>query len=389
MTDTTKSGNTKIFYAFIATHDNRLQCYFNFVYKQIHKTKEKFKMKRFKNCAIINIKYDNTNQNFNFKMIYEGALSDTDTKNETKFWKQEEFNNIFNNIFHKNETTNHHNIEIFLIRHGTGKHNINMTSRKKMGAKDFIKTLKKNKKQMKEYDKNHPLIDAELTDGDGKQNGITIAMDAGVELQEYITKNNIFLTNENFILGASKLRRTRQTIAYVMNNIIDKLNKKKTDKDIHIEKKMYIFPCVYEVAKVHASGECDVQSAFKTNLAFENKALCDGIVNKYSICHKIELNTYNKKNNRYELQLQENQKKQEFDINWRPVNKYQKFSFDIIWTYVNKFKQCDNLADTCVNIIKMIRQVHVQQQPTSIKQKYLKYKIKYLKLKQNLQYKIL
>jgi hypothetical protein len=169
-------------YVFIATHDNRLQCFFS---KLFYDNKIKTNIKRFKNCAIIHIKCQNGFITFN--MVYDGDIDITIEK-EGLFYKQEEFNDLSRQVCYRiyDKSNNYDNIEIFLIRHGKGIHNIDMKKRKKMGAKDAFKYAFKSKKMNTE----HELIDAELTNSDDKTstklNGISNAIKAGSSLNKYL-----------------------------------------------------------------------------------------------------------------------------------------------------------------------------------------------------------
>ena len=358
-------------YVFIATHDNRLQCFFN---KLIHDNKLKVNMKRFKNCAIIHFTCNRNKVNIN--MIYEGDI-DTSIEKPNLFWTKVEFYNLLSSKIHYITDESYNNIEIFLIRHGKGKHNINLTERQKMGATDAFKYMF-NKKKM---NISHKLIDAELTDGTEekinthKLNGITNAIKAGDELKKYLESKNIILNNTNCILGASRLRRTRQTISYIMYQILG---------DNISNYTLYIFPCVYEVAGVDKKGLCDKQSKIKSALAFENKPLCNGTnehkINDNNICTNIILNKYNK--------MKVN--------NTDTYNKlHRTFTLTINWTHVSQENTvCDDLLNSCYKIIKqIIKQIESKeiinpnlQTETEMKQKYLKYKLKYLRLKNNLQF---
>jgi hypothetical protein len=224
----------------------------------------------------------------------------------------------------------------------------------------------------------HKLIDAELTDGTeekintDKLNGITNAIKAGDKLKKYLESKNIKLNNKNCILGASRLRRTRQTISYIMYQILG----------VNIKNyPIYIFPCVYEVAGVDKKGLCDKQSKIKSALAFENKPLCNGTnkhtINNNNICENIILNKYNK------MKVNDIITYNKLDMT---------FTLTINWKYVNKENtKCNDLLNSCYEIIKEIIKDNLQaeynlQKETEIKQKYLKYKLKYLKLKNNSQF---
>jgi hypothetical protein len=267
---------------------------------------------------------------------------------------------LYYNIY--DEKHNYDNIEIFLIRHGKGKHNINLTQRKKMSATDAFKYLYNSKKM----NESHQLIDAELTNGteptiekknnsEENLNGISNAIKAGDKLKIYLKSKSIKLTTYNCILGASHLRRTIQTIGYVMYQIL---------QDIITNIPIYIFPCVYEIAKVDIHGNCDKESKIKTALAFENKSLCKSInlteptdlIDEIDICKKITLYKDGNINNNN--------------------NNNNKFSLDIDWKYANKHKECNDMIKSCYQISTDIIK------DKNIKQKYLKYKIKYLQLKQ-------
>ena len=361
-------------YAFIATHDQRIQCLFNKLItttttKQKETTIEKEPSKRFKNCAIIHIKSENNKLIFN--MIYEGTI-DGEKEDLKLFWTIADFNNYSKSI--NSPSTNKH-IEIFIIRHGQGIHNIEHTKRVIMALKNIAQIPIKGTKKLNEA---HEFIDAELT-----HDGILSAIEAGKQLHKFLN-NKILLTMENVILGASKLRRTRQTISYLMNEVL------KSFKFSISKLKIYIFPCVYEVATVDKKGNCEEYSfnrKLRKQLAYENKPKCisiddissddsENIINNPT-CEKIAI-----EKSYPEIAIEKSDAKNANDtcdtktcipIDWTRASIKQK-----LMTY-----DCNNMLDSCYLIINLIiESLNTQKFEILHKQKYLKYKIKYLKLKQ-------
>jgi hypothetical protein len=229
------------------------------------------------NCAIIKINY--SNNAFKFEMIYQGEL-DKDKLNskniEKKYWTISSFNKIYS-IPIKNKKNDYKfdkNLEIYIIRHGKGIHNISSTRRKIKGVFDFLHNIRPFRK-IKERDK---FFDAELD-----KLGIIQAQNAGDFLKDYLNKNNININSDdnNTIIGASRLHRTRQTISQIMFRVLEN----------NIQRfNIYIFPCIFEIS--YSTGNCN-RIGFKTKYSYENMPKCDGYNNVKNLPKKTIIDCKN------------------------------------------------------------------------------------------------
>ena len=202
------------YYFFIATHDNRLQCMLKQIYGQIDKN---YKTKRLQNCAILKVTYQN--KILKIEMIHSGEIlkkptedkksikkevpkviepikdfwrgddekkeeDEDEIKNEDRFnFSHKEINeNMLNKIYVPGTTKSKNpeklldvlypNVTLFLIRHGNGFHNMDLSERKKIAYGDIAKIVIGKKANL---DITHDLLDAHLTD-----NGIQQAKNAAV-----------------------------------------------------------------------------------------------------------------------------------------------------------------------------------------------------------------
>jgi len=241
-------------FAFISSHDNRIQCLLN-------------SLLRLKNCAILKVSlidYKSNNNYYKIKMIYEGEIEgEIEGEKADTFWILKSFNKNYNyNIYNKDisKFLFKNQLTIFIIRHGQGIHNIDINKRKILEIKDFFSsffTLNNN------YNINHQFFDANLT-----SIGIKQSINAGKVLKQYLLKkykvNNINqILNNNYIICASKLYRTQQTILYIMSEIININNIK-----------IFILPCINEISIIDNNGMCS-NNNFKDRLSYENQTLCD------------------------------------------------------------------------------------------------------------------
>ena len=240
-------NNDKRLY-FIATHNNRLTCFFTKILGE--------ESKKFKNCTVIRCYF--VNKVLHFEMIYEGELDQSEAKDPSKYWTITDFNNKkitmskgLVNITGKAVDMNFGdfsnfkfdgNVEIYLVRHGKGVHN------GAEGSDKFV--LDRNK-----------FFDAELVDIGKNQ-----AKKAAGELVKFLeTKfKNISL---NMFFGASHLKRTRQTIGTFIGILGEKILKAKLNKTI------YIVPCVHELA-YSSDGNCDGSLFAGLELGKENSPKC-------------------------------------------------------------------------------------------------------------------
>jgi len=167
--------------------------------------------KRFKNCSILLINFNDIKKNTEIKLIYNGELDKNENRPDNNYYDTETFNNL--NVY--SDTLNvPENINIFLIRHAQGYHNYNNTFYRKV--KDYIE-----KKSLK---------DPQLTETGTKQ-----AINCGVFLNDFFKIHNIDKTK--FTLFCSILLRTRETI----NNILDELS---------IFNDIYVLPCSQEITHI-------------------------------------------------------------------------------------------------------------------------------------------
>lgn len=147
--------------------------------------------KRFKNCAILHIFFDNINTKI--RLIYDGEIDKDENRNVNAYYKIDMFNKL--NIF-SNKLIVPENINIFIIRHAQGYHNANNTLIKKFVA-NFDKKI---------------LRDPQLTDI-----GISQAKKSGEFLNKYFIDNK--LNKQLCILFCSVLLRTRETLNIILDNM--------------------------------------------------------------------------------------------------------------------------------------------------------------------------
>ena len=201
-----------------------------------------------------------------------------------------EFNNLLKDIYLfdiKGE------FEIFLIRHGQGYHNENKSDKNVLIEGDV------------------KFVDAELTDTGKNQ-----AINAADEIYKYIENA------KHIFLGASRLKRTWESIIECVN----KLNEKKTQK---ITKEITIIPCLHEMPEASTDGKCDGTKAIEnwSYGAGENKSKCVN-PNKFYF------------------------EKQKYD----DANCTNLLGYTIKWEYYNKFYPKDTARKHCrdTNIINEI-----------------------------------
>ena len=230
----------------IVTHNSRLRCFLEDVagdfFKEyialISKNLNKHntgKIKnideiRFKNCCILKICFQK--DKVSIEMIYEGVVNN---RKKTGYYFT---NNLYSMVdipflkidniplskFNLSEGDLKKNYNFYIVRHGEGTHNIN---------KNIIKIER----------------DPVLTVEGNKQ-----AIDAG----KILAKENIKFD----YLFSSKLFRTRETIAGIMNEI---------DKNSKLN--IIILPCSHEL-NFFKNGKCDSNNKGKP-IAFENTTSCN------------------------------------------------------------------------------------------------------------------
>jgi broad specificity phosphatase PhoE len=188
----------------IVSHSKRVR---SFLHKNFLNVEKKL---RLRNCAIIKIFYDNSNNNTYAKLIYSGETDTNENRKVSSYYTESHFNDL---DIYSNTLIVPDNVNIFLIRHAQGYHNANNTVFKKFVASFNWNILK----------------DPQLT-----KLGNIQAKNAGNFLKMYFREYN--LNKKLCINFCSVLLRTRETI----NNILDVLEI--YDKDI------IILPCSNEIA---------------------------------------------------------------------------------------------------------------------------------------------
>jgi broad specificity phosphatase PhoE len=173
---------------------------------------------KFKNCCILLITFDILNKKTIIKLLYEGEINEN--RDLKKYYTLTEFNS--SNIY-SHKLIVPENINIFIIRHAQGYHNLTYSL--------LDKTIKKTKLFFN-LTENNELKDPQLTD-----NGIIQAKDCGAFLYNYININKLNINK--FLCFCSILYRTRQTIKYI-------LTKCKLNLD-----NIYILPCNHELSDIY------------------------------------------------------------------------------------------------------------------------------------------
>ena len=176
--------------------------------------------KRFKNCCVLLINFDNISNKTNIKIIYEGEIDINEKRNMSRYYTIDSFNSL--NIY-SDKLIVPENINIFIIRHAQGYHNLTHSL--------IDKTIKQTKIFFN-LTENNELKDPQLTN-----NGIIQAEKCGIFLNQYINNNNY--DRNKFICFCSILYRTRQTIKYILTKC--KLN----------ISEIYVLPCNHELSNIN------------------------------------------------------------------------------------------------------------------------------------------
>ncbi len=174
----------------ITSHSKRIRKFIDDYFPNFNKNK------RIMNCGVLLLSNDSNNNIdndinvVNIKMLYQGE-SDPEEKREKKlYYTVDEFNNL---DLKSTRLVLPQNINILLIRHAQGFHNLNNTLFKKIAA----------------INNNEILKDPQLTDL-----GIKQAANAGVFL-----KNNYPYIFTNTVFFCSILLRTRETMSLILKEL--------------------------------------------------------------------------------------------------------------------------------------------------------------------------
>lgn len=234
----------------ITTHSKRLR---QFVSKYFKNFKRKL---RFKNCAILQIYFDEISSLTKIKLLYDGETDKEENRNEQLYYNRDIFNIL---DIYSNKLIVPPNINIFLIRHAQGYHNANNTLIKKFIANFDNKILK----------------DPQLTDI-----GIKQSLKSGQFLNTYFDDNKL---NKNLcILFCSVLLRTRETLNIILDNM-----------DI-FDKEIIILPMSNEITNFTIPEHLLIDRHMCTNN--QTKRLiykCDAIVDKNNKLRHINWEYFN------------------------------------------------------------------------------------------------
>lgn len=204
---------------FIATHSNRLRCLF---YNLLNE-----KIKGFYNCSVILLQFKN-NKLIKIELIYDNGYSKKMGVNpKSKYFTKLQFDNFIKDKNIDMKIDSDSDINIFLIRHGQGYHNVS-----------------KNVKQLLSDDPKLTRL------------GILDAFNCGKEI--FTRYPNI--TSENSMFFCSLLYRTMQTISLFMLGIEHEIIKN-TDLDLMkkstFDPKIYILPNNHEIVGNSVPSYCN------------------------------------------------------------------------------------------------------------------------------------
>ena len=242
----------------IATHNGRMRCMLNDILNQANTPLDK--KLRFKNCCILKLSF-NSELNSSLNLIYSGEIN---TKKKYTYYvanpsevnsncvlfpnfnfTREQTIRILNTLHIKPSDINSE-VNFFIVRHGEGFHNVSSFGEKAIGA-----------------------ITGEIYDALLTKDGILQGYDAGRFLENYLSKNNLYLK----YLFSSDLKRTRQTINY----ILEAMNERRV-----LLNKIVVLPCSHELNFKNSS--CDLkQSSF---IPPENDMTCS-ISKQTDVCEDL------------------------------------------------------------------------------------------------------
>ncbi len=280
--------------------------------------------KRFKNCCVLLITFDKLTQKTNIKIIYEGEIDFNEKRDMSKYYTTDNFNSL---DIYSTKLIVPENINIFLIRHAQGYHNLTHSI--------LDKTIKKTKIFLN-LTENVELKDPQLTN-----TGIEQAKKCGDFLNKYIKDNSLDINK--FLCFCSILYRTRQTIKYILSKC--KLN----------ISNIFILPCNHELSNINN----------ETNITYgrcKNSDEHDLYECKYI---KIDENVNNNLNDNLNENLNEN-----LNDNLDTKN--------IHWNYYINFKENNNM---CIDT-NMIYETYLLFTEMNNKEKYQDIKNRLKKLTQ-------
>jgi bisphosphoglycerate-dependent phosphoglycerate mutase len=346
-TNTEATDNPKFL---IGTHNYRLKCFTNWFYSQcgMNGSKLGYQNGAFIICTVtLGEKESHKGFNLHLKMIYAGMVDPSEKKDLEDYYTKDHFNKIFNELKPFIKLKNgiefkEKTFEIILFRHGQGLHN-------------------KHKKDKKWYNRNgDTFLDSPLTNFGKVQAYLT-----GSLFKKYLGDKQ----DKIQLLGASRLKRTMETVGIIYEVVSDK------------QLPIYIIPCVHEIPVEALDGKCDGTYNWKNwgSGAGENTSRCVDTKYKYTretTCNSLALDLPN-----IIIDVQK--------INNNPYGYAHKNAviFTIDWTIYEKFYnvlsrfKCQE-TNIIEEILKAYNTTLQNTNEESKKYKYLKYKQKYLMLKE-------
>jgi hypothetical protein len=234
----------------ITSHSKRMRLFIGDYFYNFNKDK------KFMNCAVILINTDILNpKETKIKMIYRGEIDNNEDKDLNLYYDIDEFNNL---NLKSTRLIVPPGLNIYIIRHAQGFHNLNNTIAKRLKAMNNKEILK----------------DPQLT-----LIGHNQAKNAG----KFLIQNYPEIKN-NTLYFCSVLLRTRETIS----NILGELNLSNQE--------VIILPCSHEISNfklpeelIINTGKC--KDSYCSRLVYK----CDFINNNNNI-HNFNWDYYNKLN---------------------------------------------------------------------------------------------
>jgi hypothetical protein len=234
----------------ITSHSKRMRLFVGDYFYNFNKDK------KFMNCAVILINTDILNpKETKIKMLYRGEIDNNENKDLNLYYDIDEFNNL---NLKSTRLIVPPGLNIYMIRHGQGFHNLNNTIAKRLKAMNNKEILK----------------DPQLT-----LKGHNQAKNTG----KFLLQNYPDIKN-NTLYFCSVLLRTRETIS----NILGELNLSNQE--------VIVLPCSHEISNFKLPEELIINTGkCKNNYCSRLVYKCDFINNDNGI-HIFNWDYYNKLN---------------------------------------------------------------------------------------------
>ncbi len=234
----------------ITSHSKRMRLFVEEYFTYFNKDK------KFMNCAILLIYADQINPKItHIKMIYRGEIDRNENKNLELYYDLNDFNNL---NLRSSKLIVPPGLNIYIIRHAQGFHNLNNTVAKRLKAMNNKEILK---------DPQLTLIGHQQAKNTGK---------FLLENYSQIQKDTLYF--------CSVLLRTRETISNILNEL--KL----------FTQEVIILPCSHEISNFKLPEDLIINTG-KCSTTFCNRLVykCDFINNNKGI-HNFNWDFYNKLN---------------------------------------------------------------------------------------------